>query len=553
MAGKQPVNVPVNVNDLMSRIGKHVGERSHAAPVPETVASPTPPASPNTARGEHGSVGEAQERVVKSRKLVEPKVPLPEQRIEEASLPKVPERLVNPVAHKLGLPVEAVSMYLSMRQEGFTVFKSARAAGLKISEGRELEEEVERQQATTYKAMTQEELAQSLLALEPGDLEGLADTLSNILRLVEHVQRTPIALKTYGRALELVAEGMVGAGELLLEPDGVEYIRAAISTVTAAEEALAKQTKRESGAKKAEASKDAADEPQVSARERRIARRASEAAAAEVEQGRAPDNAPANEGGRAIVGEYTDGPFWLDEIEDLEAEVKRRSRSSEPFAVARSKSDSMTLPETLALAVPTCLALFPELEQNDDITVELISKVREAKSDYVAEGSSGDLNQLPEEKEGGEVEVCGLFIDFTSQVADEQVRALRLHVDVLSPADEASEDGPVISLMLFDREVLASLGYESGEQANIDYLYRGRGDGDEVEWGYHLLMAGHDAVDPLLFAPSALSMAGDVALTKRQDWIVLAQGLIEHLAVNLIEDDGDDEADDEATAADGVE
>jgi flagellar motor switch protein FliM len=77
---------------------------------------------------------------------------------------------------------------------------------------------------------------------------GLVERLELTLRVVEHCQRTPLAVKTYKRALEALAEGLVSAGEMITEPDNSEMITAAVAAVSENEDALIAEQKKASAA-----------------------------------------------------------------------------------------------------------------------------------------------------------------------------------------------------------------------------------------------------------------------------------------------------------------
>lgn len=243
MAGRQSVKgagVDEGVGSLVERIKKHV------------VNVPPPKAVEQPARERRAQVAEdgVEERVVRTKNVLRPAVPVPDEQssLDESKLQPVPERLVAPVAAKLGLDRENVAMYLALRNSGVTTFKATKQSGIRLLDGRNIDGEIARRQEESYNLPTQDELAETLAALEPGDMGGLVERLELTLRVVEHCQRTPLAVKTYKRALEALAEGLVSAGEMITEPDNSEMITAAVAAVSENEDALIAEQKKASAA-----------------------------------------------------------------------------------------------------------------------------------------------------------------------------------------------------------------------------------------------------------------------------------------------------------------
>lgn len=242
MAGKESVNGaranPVEkVSALLDRINKHVV-------TPERVQEEV---QGRGSRGAGTNADGVEERVIRTKNVLRPAAPLQDEQnqLNDQDLLPVPERLVAPVAHRLGLDRQNVALYLSLRSSGLTTFKAAKKAGLKLMDGKQIDQEVARRQEESYNIPDQDELADTLAMLEPGDLSGLVTRLELALRVVEYCQRTPLAVKTYARALEALAEGLVSAGESVLMPDNSEMITAAVAAVSENEDALLAAQRKE--------------------------------------------------------------------------------------------------------------------------------------------------------------------------------------------------------------------------------------------------------------------------------------------------------------------
>lgn len=250
MAGAKSVKVAgigsptEGLQDLLSKIDRQVGAKPARQVEPAAVVEVTPPpVAPPVARNARIAEDGVEERTVRvAPRVIKQAVPLPvEQEIEEDRLPKVPERLVKAVAHKFGMPSENVALYLSHRQMDYSTFKAAKAAGIRVLDGKQIDEEVERLQRSTYTVPAPEELSQMLTALEPGDLYGLSRVWGEMAQLIEYCLRAPVMAKRYERVLDVLAETLVTTGETLEGPDRAEFVQAAVDTVNEQEEELARE------------------------------------------------------------------------------------------------------------------------------------------------------------------------------------------------------------------------------------------------------------------------------------------------------------------------